>query len=162
DPKLGTGAVKVTPAHDPNDYACGVRNRLPMINILTPDGRINENGGRYAGMDRDKAREAVTDAMKGLGLFASWEERVVPLKHSDGSKKAIEPYLSDQWFVKMADLGQSAMDAVTDGRVKIIPERYAKSYLDWLAEKRDWCISRQLWWGHRIPIRDRSAPEAGL
>jgi valyl-tRNA synthetase len=160
--ELGTGAVKVTPAHDPNDYAAGVRHKLPQINILNPDGTINENGGRYAGMDRYKAREAVTADMEKLGLFEGREDRDIELKHSDRSKTPIEPYLSDQWFVKMDHLAQTAIDAVNDGRVKFFPERYARTYLDWLGEKRDWCISRQLWWGHRIPIWYTRAPEAEL
>jgi valyl-tRNA synthetase len=162
DPTLGTGAVKVTPAHDPNDYACGQRHHLPMINILNPDGTINENGGRYAGLDRLVARERVTADMEKLGLFDGREDRDIDLAHSDRSKTPIEPYLSDQWFVKMTDLAQAAMDAVTDNRVKFHPERYAKTYLDWLGEKRDWCISRQLWWGHRIPIWYARCPEAVL
>jgi len=162
DPELGTGCVKVTPAHDPNDYACGLRNRLPMINILNPDGTINENGGRYQGMDRYKAREEVVKDMEALGLFEGREDRDIPMKFSDRSKTPIEPYLSDQWFVKMDQLGQTAIDAVNDGRVKFFPERYARTYLDWLGEKRDWCISRQLWWGHRIPIWYTRASEATL
>jgi valyl-tRNA synthetase len=159
DPELGTGAVKVTPAHDPNDYACGLRHKLPLINILNPDGTINENGGKFAGLDRYKARDQVTAEMEDLGFFEGREEREIPLKFSDRSKTPIEPYLSDQWFVKMGDrddgkpgFARMAMEAVESGKVKFFPERYANSYLDWLAEKRDWCISRQLWWGHRIPV----------
>ncbi len=162
DPSLGTGAVKVTPAHDPNDYQCGLRHQLPMINILHPDGTINDNGGPYAGLDRYVARQRVTEDMEKLGLFEGREDRDIPLKFSDRSKTPIEPYLSDQWFVRMEQLGQTAMDAVTSGRVKFVPERFAKTYLDWLGEKRDWCISRQLWWGHRIPVWYANCPEAEL
>src|SRR5262249_31367535 len=135
DPTLGTGAVKVTPAHDPNDNACGLRHNLPMINILNPDGTINANGGTFAGLDRYEARKRVTDQMEKLCLFDSKEDRKIELAHSDRSKTPIEPYLSDQWFVKMSELAQSAMDAVNDGRVKVFPARYAKTYLDWLGEK---------------------------
>jgi valyl-tRNA synthetase len=169
DPTLGTGAVKVTPAHDINDYRCGLRHKLPMINILNPDGTINQNGGAYQGLDRLKAREKVTEDMEKLGFFDGREDRDIELKHSDRSKSPIEPYLSDQWFVRMGDhadgktgLAQMAMDAVTSGQVQFFPERYAKTYLDWLGEKRDWCISRQLWWGHRIPIWYARCSEAQL
>jgi valyl-tRNA synthetase len=169
DPSLGTGAVKVTPAHDPNDYACGQRHRLPMVNILNPDGTLNAEGAPYEGLTVEEAREKVVATMEERGLLEGVEEREIDLAHSDRSKTPIQPYLSDQWFVRMGDrddgkpgLAQSAMDAVTDGRVKIFPARYAQTYLAWLGEKRDWCISRQLWWGHRIPIWYVSCPEAVL
>ena len=162
DPKLGTGCVKVTPAHDPNDYACGLRNNLEQINLLNPDGTYNENAGPYAGLDRREVRKRVVADLEAQGLLAKvepWNNRV---GLSDRSKTPIEPYLSDQWFVRMDDLAQGAMDAVTSGRVTIHPDRYAKSYLDWLGEKRDWCISRQLWWGHRIPVWRLDNPGARL
>jgi valyl-tRNA synthetase len=159
DPTFGTGCVKVTPAHDPNDYQTGLRHNLPMINLLNPDGTFNENAGAYTGLDRRVVRKKVVADLEAQGLLEKVEPYATRLNHSDRSKTPIEPYLSDQWFVRMGDdadgtlgLAQIAMDAVTSGRVKVTPERYAKSYLDWLGEKRDWCISRQLWWGHRIPI----------
>ncbi len=166
DPKFGTGCVKVTPAHDPNDYQTGLRHKLPMINLLNPDGTFNENAGpKYAGLDRRKVRKQVVEDLESQGLLNKVEPYATRLNYSDRSKTPIEPYLSDQWFVRMGDehdgspgLAQTAMDAVTSVRIKVHPERYAKSYLDWLGEKRDWCISRQLWWGHRIPIW--YAPEA--
>ncbi len=151
-PEMGTGCVKITPAHDPNDYEVGLRCGLPMINILNLDGTLNENAGKYAGQTIAEARENVVADMDRLGLLEKVEERTIDLAHSDRSKTPIEPLLTDQWFVRMKDLAQTAMDAVTDGRVKITPARYAKGYLDWLSEKRDWPISRQLWWGHQIPI----------
>ena len=162
DKTLGTGCVKVTPAHDPNDYACWTRNKEQMgepINLLNPDGTLNENAGPWQGQDRLVARDAVVAEMERLGHFEKVEDRKIPLKHSDRSKTPVEPYLSEQWFVKMSDwedgrpgLAQTAIDAATDGRVTFYPERYKQSYLSWLGEKRDWCISRQLWWGHRIPV----------
>ncbi len=176
DPKFGTGVVKVTPAHDPNDYATGVRHNLEQINLLTPDGKVNENGAGefmgkkyfYVGLKfATVARKQVLADLEELGLIADKKVHEHEVGHSDRSKTPIEPYLSDQWFVQMGDrpdgitlpngkkatgLAQAAIEAVTTGDVKITPERYAKGYLDWLGKKRDWCISRQLWWGHRIPV----------
>ncbi|QEG41936.1 valine--tRNA ligase [Roseimaritima ulvae] len=151
-PELGSGCVKITPAHDPNDYEVGQRCNLPMINILNPDGTLCETAGKYEGLTIKQARKAVVADLDALGLLGDIEDRDIELPHSDRSKTAIEPYLADQWFVKMDTLAQSAMDAVTDHRVSISPQRYEKGYLDWLSEKRDWPVSRQLWWGHRIPI----------
>ncbi|MBX3424917.1 MAG: valine--tRNA ligase [Pirellulales bacterium] len=157
-PELGSGCVKITPAHDENDYQVGQRHpEIGAINIMTVDGHLNDAvPERYRGLKmHTKAREAVIAALEAEGLYnpeTDREDREIDLAHSDRSKTPIEPYLADQWFVKMDELAQSAMDAVTDGRVKITPERYAKSYLDWLGEKRDWPVGRQLWWGHRIPV----------
>lgn len=155
-PELGTGCVKITPAHDPNDYEVALRCDLPMINILNGDGTLNAEAGKYQGLTIRKARQAVVDDLDALGLLGEIEDREIDIAHSDRSKTAIEPFLADQWFVKMDQLAQNAMDAVSDGRVKIIPERYAKGYLDWLGEKRDWPVGRQLWWGHQIPIWTRA------
>lgn len=178
DPEKGTGAVKITPAHDYNDYAVWERHKDigPPINILNPDGTIDDNGngafrGRafsYIGIDRMEARRKVIEDLQEIGQFDREEDidNTIPL--SDRSKTPIEPYLSDQWFVRMGDadgragLAQCAIDAVKAGRVKFFPDRYAKTYLDWLGEKRDWCISRQLWWGHRIPIWYAYCPENEL
>ncbi|MFM7107192.1 MAG: class I tRNA ligase family protein [Planctomycetaceae bacterium] len=151
-PEMGSGCVKITPAHDPNDYDVGRRRSLPMINILNPDGTLNAEAGPYAGLTIKKAREKVVADLEAAGKLEQVEDRVIDLAHSDRSKTPIEPYLADQWFIRMDELAQPALDAVTQGRVRIVPERYAKSYLDWLSEKRDWPVSRQLWWGHRIPI----------
>ncbi|QEF99562.1 Valine--tRNA ligase [Stieleria maiorica] len=151
-PELGSGCVKITPAHDPNDYEVGKRQSLPMLNILNPDGTINGLVPAYEGLTIAAARKQVVADLDESGLLGDIEDRDIEMPLSDRSKTAIEPYLADQWFVKMDDLAQSAMDAVTDDRVRIYPTRYRKGYLDWLGEKRDWPVSRQLWWGHRIPI----------
>jgi len=151
-PELGSGCVKITPAHDPNDYEVGLRHKLPMVNILTADGTLSVEAGPYAGQTVEESRANVVADMQKQGLLVEVEDRQIDLAHSDRSKTPIEPFLADQWFVAMDRLAQTAMDAVTDGRVKIIPSRYAKGYLDWLSEKRDGPASRQLWWGHQIPI----------
>jgi valyl-tRNA synthetase len=148
----GTGFLKVTPAHDPNDYEIGLRHNLEMINILTPDAKINDNGGKYNGLDRYAARKAVVADLQAKGLVEKIEAREHEVGHSYRSHVPIEPYLSDQWFVKVAPLAKRAIEVVENGEVEFHPKRYERSYLDWLYGVRDWCISRQLWWGHRIPI----------
>jgi valyl-tRNA synthetase len=162
-PELGSGCVKITPAHDPNDYEVGKRANLPMINILNSDGTLNAEAGKYQGLTIPKARDRVVEDLDALELLGDVEDREIELPMSDRSKTPIEPYLADQWFVAMDSLAQAAMELVADESVKIFPERYRKSYLDWLGEKRDWPVSRQLWWGHRIPVWSRiglSAAEA--
>ncbi len=156
-PELGSGCVKITPAHDANDYEVWQRNpQINARNIMERDGTLNDAvPEKYRGLTMKRARAAVVEDLVELGLHDpenDREDREIDLAHSDRSKTPIEPYLADQWFVKMDELAQTAMDAVTDGRVKIVPDRYAKSYLDWLGEKRDWPVGRQLWWGHRIPV----------
>jgi valyl-tRNA synthetase len=153
-PELGSGCVKITPAHDQNDYDVWQRHlEIGAINILNPDGTLNKAvPEKYRDLTVKKARDAVVADLEAAGLVVEIEDREIDLAHSDRSKTPIEPYLADQWFVKMDELAQSAMDAVKDGRVKVIPERYAKGYLDWLSEKRDWPIGRQLWWGHQLPV----------
>jgi len=151
-PELGSGCVKITPAHDPNDYEVGLRLSLPMINILNPDGTLNANAGPYEGLSIRESRKQIVADLDEKQHLEGAEERKIDLAHSDRSKTPIEPYLADQWFIAMDNLAQSAMDAVIDQRVQIIPQRYEKGYLDWLGEKRDWPVSRQLWWGHRIPV----------
>ncbi len=161
-PELGSGCVKITPAHDANDYEVWQRTvngdgaDIGAINIMNADGTLNDTVPEaFRGLTMKKARTAVIEALEACGAHdpeSDVEDRVIDLAHSDRSKTPIEPYLADQWFVKMDELAQSAMDAVTSGKVKITPERYTKTYLDWLSEKRDWPVGRQLWWGHRIPI----------
>ncbi len=152
DPAFGTGAVKLTPGHDPADYERGARHRLPIVIVIEKDGKMAPTAGPFAGLSREKARDAVVKAMDELGLL----EKVEDIKHSvalsDRSKSVIEPLVSEQWFVSMRELAGPAIAAVDDKSLVLRPERWTKVYLDWLHNVQDWCISRQLWWGHRIPI----------
>ena len=151
DPEFGTGAVKVTPAHDPNDFATGERHGLEKINILTDDGRINEAGGSFAGMDRLEARKAVLQGLADKGLRRGEKTHRHAVGHCQRCDTVVEPYLSLQWFVKAKPLAERALAAVRDGEVALIPEFWVATYENWLENILDWCISRQLWWGHRIP-----------
>ncbi|RJO62580.1 MAG: valine--tRNA ligase [Dehalococcoidia bacterium] len=150
--EFGTGAVKVTPAHDPSDFEIGLRHNLPVVNILANDVSINENGSKFAGMDRFAARKAIVAELDGEGLLEKVEPHTHAVGHCQRCRTVIEPIASRQWFVKIAPLAEPAIEAVKSGRITIVPERFTKVYLNWMENIRDWCISRQLWWGHRIPV----------
>ncbi|MCI0477776.1 MAG: valine--tRNA ligase [Anaerolineales bacterium] len=152
DLEFGTGAVKVTPAHDPTDYDLGQRHNLPMINVMNPDGTINAEGGAYAGMDRYAARKQLVEDLQREGLLDHIEDHAHALGHCQRCETIVEPLISTQWFVKIAPLAKKAIKAVNSGDIKIVPTRFNKVYYDWMNNIRDWCISRQLWWGHRIPV----------
>jgi valyl-tRNA synthetase len=151
DPKFGTGAVKVTPAHDPNDFETGQRHDLAMISIFDEAGRVNQEGGLFAGMDRFAARKAVKAKLKELGLERGSKPHVHAVGHCQRCETVVEPMLSTQWFVKMEPLAKPAIEAVEQGKTKFVPESWSKTFFHWMHNIRDWCISRQLWWGHRIP-----------
>ena len=151
DKEFGTGCVKITPAHDPNDFEVGKRHNLPEINIMNDDATINELGGKYAGMDRYEARKAMVRDLEEQGLLV----KVVPHSHSVGTHDrcgtTVEPMIKPQWFVRMKEMGEAAIKTLEDGSLQFVPDRFDKIYMHWLENIRDWCISRQLWWGHRIP-----------
>ena len=151
DMEFGTGVVKITPAHDPNDFEVGKRHNLPIINIMNDDATINENGGKFAGMDRYAAREAIVKELDEMGLLVKIEDYSHNVGTHDRCKTTIEPLVKQQWFVKMDELIKPAVEAVKNDEIKLIPERMDKTYFNWTDNIKDWCISRQLWWGHRIP-----------
>ncbi len=152
DPTFGTGALKVTPAHDPHDYEIAQRHNLPMISVLDEIGRMNENAGPYAGLDRFECRQRLWADMEAAGLTLRTEPYITSIPRAQRGGEIIEPMLSTQWFVRIKPLAEAAIEAVRSGRIRIVPERFEKIYYNWLENIQDWCISRQLWWGHRIPV----------
>ncbi|MFF3924958.1 valine--tRNA ligase [Paenibacillus lactis] len=150
--EFGSGAVKITPAHDPNDFEMGLRHNLPQITVMDESGTMNEFAGRYEGLDRSECRKQIVNDLKESGVLVRIEDHVHQVGHSERSGAVVEPYLSTQWFVKMGPLAEAAIEAQKSGKgVNFVPERFERTYLHWMENVRDWCISRQLWWGHRIP-----------
>lgn len=152
DPSFGTGCVKITPAHDPNDFEVGLRHNLSMPNAINPDATLNELAGEFAGLDRFVARKKVVERLKSIDLIEKIEDYTHNVGFSERGGEPVEPYLSDQWFVNMKPLAQPALDAVMNGDITFYPHHWTKTYEHWMSGIRDWCISRQLWWGHRIPV----------
>ncbi|HQA07299.1 MAG TPA: valine--tRNA ligase [Syntrophomonadaceae bacterium] len=152
DKEFGTGAVKVTPAHDPNDFEMGLRHNLAQIKVMSDTGIMNENAGSYQGLDRFECRKRVVDDLEDLGLLVKVEEHQHAVGHCQRCDTIIEPMISKQWFVRMKPLAEPAIRRVKEGDIRFVPERFTKIYLNWMENIRDWCISRQLWWGHRIPV----------
>jgi valyl-tRNA synthetase len=152
DPEFGTGVVKVTPAHDPNDFEIGKRHDLPEINILNTDGSLNENAGKFKGMDRYDGRKQLVEELESKGQLEKIEDYELSAGTCYRCHNVVEPYLSEQWFVKMSELAKPAIEALKSGKLRFHPDYWSKTYLHWMENIRDWCISRQLWWGHRIPV----------
>ncbi len=152
DPKFGTGALKITPGHDPNDFIIGQRHNLPVIDIFTDEAVVNENGGKYAGLDRYEAREKIVEDLEKEGYLEKVEDYTHSVGHCYRCDTVIEPRIMDQWFVRTKPLAERGIEAVEKGDIRFFPERWTNFYLRWMYEIRDWCISRQLWWGHRIPV----------
>ncbi|NLB65567.1 MAG: valine--tRNA ligase [Lentisphaerae bacterium] len=161
DPQFGTGAVKVTPAHDPNDFEMGRRHELPSVNVMTDTGEMNEQAGPYKGLDRFECRKRIVEDLREAGLLVKVEDHAHAVGRCYRCDTVVEPRLSLQWFVKMKPLARPAIEAVKDGRIRFVPERWNKVYLEWMENIRDWCIRRQIWWGHRIPVFYCDAPECG-
>ena len=152
DPEFGTGCVKITPAHDPNDFEVGLRHNLPVVRVMNDDGTMNENAGKYAGMDRYECRKALVKQLEEEGYLVKIEPHAHNVGHCYRCGATVEPIVSNQWFVKMESLAHPAIHAVTYKKIVFVPERFAKTYYNWMENIKDWCISRQLWWGHRIPV----------
>ncbi len=150
-PEFGTGAVKVTPAHDPNDFQAGLRHNLPQINVMDPRGRMNENAGPYAGLDRYEARKRVLHDLREQGFLVGEKDYALSIGKCERCGTVIEPRLSEQWFIKIKPLADRAREAVETGEITIVPDNYRQIYINWMNNIHDWCVSRQLWWGHRIP-----------